>query len=57
MPGSSARSAPARDLSTHPVSKIDTKGSDRGLLLLISGGKDHTVPETITRATLKQYRH
>jgi alpha-beta hydrolase superfamily lysophospholipase len=26
-------------------------------LLLISGGKDHTVPEAVTRATLKQYRH
>jgi hypothetical protein len=21
------------------------------------GGKDHTVPESVTRATLKQYRH
>ena len=30
---------------------------DRGPLLLIMGGKDHTVPEAVTRATLKQYRH
>ncbi|MFC7647301.1 hypothetical protein ACFQX6_47360 [Streptosporangium lutulentum] len=29
----------------------------RGPLLLITGGKDHTVPEAVTRATLKQYRH
>jgi dipeptidyl aminopeptidase/acylaminoacyl peptidase len=29
----------------------------RGPLLLIMGGKDHTVPEAVTRATLKQYRH
>jgi hypothetical protein len=26
-------------------------------LLLIMGGKDNTVPEAVTRATLKQYRH
>ena len=30
---------------------------DRGPLLLIIGGKDHTVPEAVTKATLKQYRH
>jgi hypothetical protein len=23
----------------------------------IASGKDHTVPESVTRATLKQYRH
>jgi hypothetical protein len=23
----------------------------------MAGGKDHTVPETITKSTLKQYRH
>jgi esterase/lipase len=23
----------------------------------MTGGKDHTVPESVTRATLKQYRH
>jgi hypothetical protein len=32
-------------------------GSGRGPLLLIAGGKDHTVPESITKSTLKQYRH
>ena len=31
--------------------------ADRGPLLLIMGGRDHTVPEAITKATLKQYRH
>jgi hypothetical protein len=24
---------------------------------VIASGKDHTVPESVTRATLKQYRH
>ena len=30
---------------------------NRGPLLLIMGGQDHTVPEAITKSTLKQYRH
>ena len=29
----------------------------RGPLLLMMGGADHTVPEAITKATQKQYRH
>ncbi|NEB92488.1 alpha/beta hydrolase [Streptomyces bauhiniae] len=37
--------------------KVDTKNEERGPLLLIMGGQDHTVPEAITKATLKQYRH
>ncbi len=31
--------------------------SARAPLLLIAGGKDHTVPEAITKSTLKHYRH
>src|SRR6516165_8427697 len=34
-----------------------TANEDRGPLLLTMGGKDHTVPEAITKSTLKQYRH
>ncbi len=34
-----------------------TDNATRGPLLLIAGGKDHTVPATITKQTLKQYRH
>jgi len=37
--------------------KVNTANESRGPLLLIAGGRDNTVPETITRATLKQYRH
>jgi alpha-beta hydrolase superfamily lysophospholipase len=37
--------------------KVDTANEDRGPLLLTMGGKDHTVPEAITKSTLKQYRH
>ena len=35
---------------------MDTANGARGPLLLIGGGRDHTVPLAITRATLKQYR-
>ncbi len=36
--------------------KVNTTIDNRGPLLLIMGGQDHTVPEAITKATLKQYR-
>jgi len=41
----------------HSPAKVDTANELRGPLLLMTGGKDHTVPEAVTRATLKQYRH
>ncbi|MEV6101213.1 alpha/beta fold hydrolase [Nocardia sp. NPDC051981] len=40
----------------HSQAKVDTGNSDRGPLLLISGLEDHTVPDVVTRSTLKQYR-
>jgi pimeloyl-ACP methyl ester carboxylesterase len=43
--------------SPHSPDKVDTGNQDRGPLLLTMGGKDHTVPEVITKSTLKQYRH
>jgi alpha-beta hydrolase superfamily lysophospholipase len=43
--------------SPHSPAKVDTANEDRGPLLLTMGGKDHTVPEVITKSTLKQYRH
>lgn len=36
--------------------KVNTENARRGPLLLTAGGKDHTVPPAITRATLKLYR-
>ncbi len=36
---------------------MDTGNESRGPLLLMMGGKDNTVPEAVTKATLKQYRH
>ncbi|MBV9920633.1 MAG: alpha/beta hydrolase, partial [Pseudonocardia sp.] len=41
----------------HSPAAVDTRNARRGPLLLISGGKDHTVPDAVTRSTFKQYRH
>ena len=49
--------AAAAAFSPHSPDKVDTANEDRGPLLLTMGGKDHTVPEAITKSTLKQYRH
>jgi dienelactone hydrolase len=48
--------AAAAAFSPHSPAKIDTADQGRGPLLLTMGGKDHTVPEAITKSTLKQYR-
>jgi pimeloyl-ACP methyl ester carboxylesterase len=48
--------AAAANFALHSEAKVDTKNSARGPLLLISGTKDHTVPDVVTRSTLKQYR-
>ena len=34
---------------------VDTHGSDRGPLLFIAGGQDHTVPEVVARAAYNLY--
>ncbi|MBN9102869.1 MAG: alpha/beta hydrolase [Pseudonocardia sp.] len=48
--------AAAANFVLHPQAKVDTANDRRGPLLLISGGRDHTVPDVVTRATFKQYR-
>lgn len=48
--------AAAANFVMHSEAKVDTKREDRGPLLLISGTADHTVPDVVTRSTLKQYR-
>jgi len=48
--------AAVANFSLHSEAKVDTANADRGPLLLISGTKDHTVPDVVTRSTLKQYR-
>ena len=56
-PGKPLFEAAAANFSLHSPVKVETKNSERGPLLLIAGGKDHTVPEVITKSTLKQYKH
>jgi pimeloyl-ACP methyl ester carboxylesterase len=56
-PGKPLFEAAAANFSLHSPAKVDTENSGRGPLLLVMGGQDHTVPEAITKSTLKQYRH
>ncbi|MEU3464714.1 alpha/beta hydrolase [Streptomyces sp. NPDC006733] len=56
-PGKPLFEAAAANFNPHSPAKVDTANSSRGPLLLMTGGKDHTVPEAVVRATLKQYRH
>ncbi|MYS80324.1 alpha/beta hydrolase [Embleya scabrispora] len=56
-PGKPLFEAAAANFNPHSPAKVATGNAHRGPLLLMTGGKDHTVPESVTRATLKQYRH
>jgi alpha-beta hydrolase superfamily lysophospholipase len=48
--------AAVANFSLHSPAKVDTKNEERGPLLLVSGTDDHTVPDKVTRSSLKQYR-
>jgi alpha-beta hydrolase superfamily lysophospholipase len=48
--------AAAANFVMHSQAAVDTANQTRGPLLLISGTADHTVPDVVTRSTLKQYR-
>jgi len=56
-PGRPLFEAAAANFELHSPAKVNTRNENRGPLLLVMGGRDHTVPEVITKATLKQYRH
>ncbi len=56
-PGRPLFEAAVANFSLHSPDAVNTKNEDRGPLMLIMGGKDHTVPESITKSTFKQYRH
>ena len=43
-------------MSLNSPAKVNTGNSTRGPLLLTAGGKDHTVPASITTQTLRLYR-
>ena len=56
-PGKPLFEAATANFSPHSADAVDTDNTSRGPLLLVMGGRDHTVPEAITKSTLKQYRH
>jgi pimeloyl-ACP methyl ester carboxylesterase len=56
-PGKPLFEAATANVSPHSPHAVETGNSGRGPLLLVMGGRDHTVPESITKSTLKQYRH
>jgi pimeloyl-ACP methyl ester carboxylesterase len=56
-PGKPLFEAATANFSPHSPDAVDTANTGRGPLLLVMGGRDHTVPEAITKSTLKQYRH
>jgi non-heme chloroperoxidase len=43
------------NFSGHSPAAVNTSRADRGPLLLISGQRDHTVPDVVTRAAYKLY--
>lgn len=48
--------AATANLNPRTEAKVDSRNSARGPLLLVSGGKDHTVPWAITNASYKRQR-
>ncbi|MEZ0448876.1 alpha/beta hydrolase [Cellulomonas sp. ICMP 17802] len=56
-PGKPLFEAAAANFAPHSPAEVETRNVGRGPLLLVMGGQDHTVPEAITKSTLKQYRH
>jgi non-heme chloroperoxidase len=54
-PGKPLFEAAAAGLSPHSPAKVDTANATRGPLLITAGGKDHTVPASISRTTRKLY--
>jgi non-heme chloroperoxidase len=56
-PGRPLFEAALANFSPGSPAKVDTAVSTRGPLLITAGGRDHTVPAAISRATLKLYRN
>jgi pimeloyl-ACP methyl ester carboxylesterase len=54
-PGKPLFEAALANFQLHSPAKVDTRKTDRGPLLVTAGGKDHTVPPAISRATVRLY--
>jgi pimeloyl-ACP methyl ester carboxylesterase len=53
-PGEPLFQAAAANLNPWTEAKVDSKNPDRGPMLIVSGGKDHTVPVAIAKASFKR---
>jgi pimeloyl-ACP methyl ester carboxylesterase len=56
-PGKPLFEAATANFAPHSPAAVEVNNNARGPLLLVMGGQDHTVPEAVTKATYKQYRH
>jgi non-heme chloroperoxidase len=54
-PGRPLFEASTANFSKASPAAVDTRTNDRGPLLVIGGGKDHTVPESVAKAAYKLY--
>jgi non-heme chloroperoxidase len=54
-PGRPLFEASTANFSKTSPAAVDTKTSDRGPLLIIGGGRDHTVPEVVAKAAYELY--
>jgi len=54
-PGRPLFQAALANVSRHAVTTVDYRNATRAPLLLISGGKDHVSPASVTKATAKKY--
>jgi len=54
-PGRPLFEASTANFSKTSPAAVDTRKQDRGPLLIIGGGRDHTVPEVLTKAAHKLY--
>ncbi len=52
-PGEPIFQAAAANLNPWSEAKVDSKNPDRGPMLIIAGGKDHTVPVSISKSSFK----
>jgi len=55
-PGKPLFEAAAAGFSSSSPAKVNTANASRGPLLITAGGRDHTVPASISRTTAKLYR-
>jgi pimeloyl-ACP methyl ester carboxylesterase len=56
-PGRPLFQAAFANFTPRAATRVNVRNSDRAPLLLIAGGRDHTVPASVTRSNFRLYRH